>query len=53
MMNWFNNLPSPIRHILSTLLAVFISGQAVKHGYITPDQQNVIIGQAQNAAQGG
>ena len=51
-MNWFNNLPSPIRHILSTLLAVFISGQAVKHGYITPDQQKVIIEQAHNAAQG-
>lgn len=49
-MNWFNNLPSPVRHIISTLLAVFISGQAVKHGLITPDQQTVIINQAQQAA---
>ena len=37
-MKWFNKLPPEFRHLLSSLLTVLIMGQAVKHGYVTPDQ---------------
>lgn len=37
-MKWFNELPPEFRHLLSSLLTVLIMGQAVKHGYVTPDQ---------------
>jgi hypothetical protein len=52
-MNWLERIPRPIRYFILTALSVFITGQGVKHGYITPDQQKVIIEQTQNAAQGG
>lgn len=41
-MKWFNKLPPEFRHLLSSLLTVLIMGQAVKHGYITPEQAATI-----------
>lgn len=37
-MKWFNSLDPNIRHLLTSLLTMLVMGQAVKHGYVTPDQ---------------
>ena len=37
-MKWFNKLPPELRHLISSLLTALILGQAVKHGYVAPDQ---------------
>ena len=37
-MKWFSKLPPELRHLVSSILTALIVGQAVKHGYVTPDQ---------------
>ena len=37
-MKWFSKLPPELRHLISSIITALIVGQAVKHGYVTPDQ---------------
>jgi hypothetical protein len=41
-MKWFSKLPPELRHLVSSILTALIVGQAVKHGYVTPDQATAL-----------
>jgi len=42
-MKWFSKLPPELRHLIASALTLLIAGQAIKHGYITPDQASTVI----------
>ena len=41
-MSFFSKIPTEFRHIIGIILATMITGEMVKHGYITPDQATII-----------
>jgi len=41
-MSFFSKIPTEFRHIIGIVLSAMLTGELVRHGYITPDQAKII-----------